>query len=248
MRLSDRTCCSVICVGLLAFAFAPTSPLSAQEASDAELILRQNGVGTETAELIEFLQRLQPDAKRQEEIAKLIKQLSDTEFSVREAAFKKLPTFGDAARRLVTEASKSKDPEVSWRCEKILEQLSSEQTIVLRQSLTTAALQVLTARTDANATPAILQALPILPDEHTQSIAAQALWACADASHAKLLERSLDHKTAGVRAAVIVALEIAQGDASVDRIVPLLEAESALVQLAAARALIDRKPRESVLT
>ena len=209
-------------------------------------LLAQHGIRSDTPELLAFLNRLQPSEKLQAEIAQLIKQLSDTEFNKREEAFKKLPTFGEAARRQLSEATKVDDPEVSWRAGKILKELNSEDESRRRAALTGSVLEVLKARRDPSAAPVILATVPLLNESHTRDVALQALWACVESSHADALRAALEHKSPHVRAAAIVGLEKAAGQQSLATISPLLKSELALVRLAAARALIDWQAHEAI--
>jgi hypothetical protein len=59
-------------------------------------------------------------------IAGLIERLGDEELAVREAATRKLATFGLAAKQQLQAALKSKDPEVAARAERILQRIFPE--------------------------------------------------------------------------------------------------------------------------
>ncbi|NNM30699.1 MAG: HEAT repeat domain-containing protein [Akkermansiaceae bacterium] len=177
-------------------------------------------------------------------MARLVEQLAAPAFADREAASKALSVVGEAARPLLTEAARSDDPEVQARVRKILSQLESGSQ--LRQSLLLAALKILRARGDAGAAPAILATLASPCDNHTGGLATEALWASAAPVHLDLFAGALDHEDQRVRAAAIVALEAAAGADAVARITPLLDDREAVIRLAAARALIDRKPKRAV--
>jgi hypothetical protein len=58
-----------------------------------------------------------------DEIDQLVKQLGDDEWSKREAAQKKLTAFGRAAKDALEKSAHSKDMEVVWRSEAILEKI-----------------------------------------------------------------------------------------------------------------------------
>jgi hypothetical protein len=60
------------------------------------------------------------DPEINKEIAVLIKQLGDEEWSKREEAQKKLVTFGRAAKSALDKAAKDKDMEIVWRAEAVL--------------------------------------------------------------------------------------------------------------------------------
>ena len=159
---------------------------------------------------------------------------------------KMLSSCGEAARDLLTQAMKSNDLDVRSRAGRILRVLDSGEQLQLRQSLTLAALQVLRSRRDPKATPVILSTLELLGEPYARDMAAEALWASAAAAHIDLLTVALDHEDIRVRSAVIVALEVAGGKNSTERIAPLLESKEAMIRLAAARALVDREPQRSV--
>ena len=67
------------------------------------------------------------DPEINQEIADLVKQLGDDEWSKRETAQKKLVTFGRAAKNAVEKASRDKDMEVVWRAEAILRTIDPQK-------------------------------------------------------------------------------------------------------------------------
>jgi len=60
------------------------------------------------------------------EVAKLIKQLGDNDYAVREAATKALSAKGPAVKALVEAAAKSEDPEIKQRAAQVLEAVKPE--------------------------------------------------------------------------------------------------------------------------
>ncbi len=209
-------------------------------------LLQKNGIATDTDSIVAYLRRLQPDAKVWNEVAALVEQLSSTDFSQREAATRRLPTFGPVARHLLTKAAKSDDAEVVWRAEKILGELDSGRPMELRNSLVMAALQVLRSRGEARATPVLFDILATLDDPAMCDVASEAIWASVDQTHAMLPMKRLASENERVGAASIVALEIAAGEEAVPYVSPYLKSESPLLRLAAARALADRQATESI--
>lgn len=223
----------------------PLALATEQPVEELEL-LRQNKIATATPEVICYLQLLLPSPQQQIEIAELIEHLSNPEFARRRAAFKSLTRYGEATRELLTGGAQSADPEVRGRSRALLQLLDSEEQNRLRQSLTRAALRVLKSRRDAQSLPVILGTLEVLTEAPARDGAAEALWASADPSHLEALTTALDHKNLHVRAAAVVALEVAGGAGSAPRIAALLKSRDAIIRLAAARALIDREPRQAV--
>ena len=67
------------------------------------------------------------DPQINQEIAVLVKQLGDDEWSKREDAQKKLVEFGRAAKSAVEKAAKDKDMEVVWRAEAILRTIDPQK-------------------------------------------------------------------------------------------------------------------------
>ena len=67
------------------------------------------------------------DPQINDEIAQLVKQLGDDEWSRREEAQKKLTTFGRAAKNAVEKATKEKDLEVVWRAEAVLRTIDPQK-------------------------------------------------------------------------------------------------------------------------
>lgn len=209
-------------------------------------LLEKNGIATDTDGILDYLDRLQPDARVWDEIAALVGQLSSSEFSEREAATSKLPTFGPPARPLLEKAALSKDAEVVWRAEKILGEVDSGRDMELRRSLVLAALHVLRARGQARATPVLFDTLAALDDAAMCDVASEAIWASIDQTHAMLPFKKLASENVRIGAASIVALEIAAGEEAVQYVSPYLKNESALLRLAAARALADRQPQDAI--
>jgi hypothetical protein len=67
------------------------------------------------------------DPQINDEIAQLVKQLGDDEWSKREEAQKKLTTFGRAAKNAVEKATHEKDLEVVWRAEAVLRTIDPQK-------------------------------------------------------------------------------------------------------------------------
>lgn len=206
-------------------------------------LLTKHGIETDTAGLLQYLQRLQPNAELQQEITRLTKLLGDGGFLEREKAYRKLGTFGSAARDQLLKATKSSDPEVKWRAGKLLEKLDSGTELELRNSLLLATLEQLKRQKSAAAAPVLLKTIGRVQESYLSDAATQALWVSVNSGHAKLLTEAIKDKAISVRAAAVVALEIAAGDAAEGQIAEALKDTSPVVRLAAARALTDRRPR-----
>ena len=228
-----------------AIVLAPLAAVADGVSEELEL-LRQNGVVGDTASVLAYLQRLQPDPGLQVEIAAAVDDLADEAFASRLGAFRKLTGYGEAARDLLGKAALSEDPEVSLQSKRLLQLLDSGEQVKLQRALTLAALEVLRSRGEPEASPTILATLGILDDAYARDVGAAALWASVDATQIDTLEPALDDADLSVRAAALVALEIAVGENAVERLTPLLESDHPRLRLAAARALIDRLPTPAV--
>ncbi|MEQ8785452.1 MAG: hypothetical protein RIC55_04105 [Pirellulaceae bacterium] len=224
---------------------APATAEQVESSLDEELqLLRRNGVAADTESILGFLRRQQPSAAQQREIDALIKQLSSAKFAEREAATRKLAQLGPAARAGLVEMAQSKDLEAAFRSKRILQQLESDQHA--RDAMMLAALQILKQREQSESAPVLLRTLPLLEDVHMRGLASEAIWACTEATHAALLREGLADEDQQVQAAALVALELALGDEAVATIAPYLKDDSAVLRLAAARALADLRPRECI--
>lgn len=221
----------------------------AKRTLDRELqLLNTNGIAADTDSILDFLRRRhRTAAQRQRELDTLIGQLASRRYPVRKAATRKLLTLGPAAEARLVQAAKSKDPETAYRAAMILKRLNSgDRHALVQRSLVLAALQVLKNRAEAKAVPVLLQTIPGLDDPILTDAAFEAVWASTNATHAMLLRKALSNDKRNVAVAAIVALELARGKDAVPTLTPYLRCKSALLRLAAARALVDRKPREAV--
>jgi|GEM_PF-1835250 len=231
--------------------FAPL--VHGEESSDSIALLQSNGVDTQTAGLIAYLNLLQPDEKRQADIVTLITELGSAKWHERETASGRLVLIGEPAKAKLTEALTSQDPEVRWRAKRILESPDFSSESHARRALTRAVLKVLKSRGDGQAVPVLLASIEVLSDEIASGGAYEALWASVDTSHVDLLKRAIAQGSTTQRAAAVVALEISAAatgpeaiEAAIGTIRPLLTDIEPVVRLAAARALLDRDPQAAV--
>ncbi|MCG8587422.1 MAG: hypothetical protein MI757_22170 [Pirellulales bacterium] len=234
----------LVCTGAPAIALAESD--RAAEIKQHVDTLEQHKIGSDSKSLIRYLQNCLPSADLQSEIAKYVKQLDSEKFAQREAASAKLAQFGAAARAKVLEASKSENEETTWRAKRILQQIESGKNLQQREVLAYAAIRLIEDKKLAEATPVLLKLVDHLEQTEARDAAVQAIWKCADKSHADLLEEAMKSSKPVTQAAAIVALEVAQGAAAVEQLKPFLKSESEVNRLAAARALANHKPRAVV--
>jgi hypothetical protein len=214
------------------------------QVQEATEFLKQQSLATDDQSLVDFLRRQLPDADRQGAITKLIKQLNSDRFVEREAATAKLAKYGRDAKGPLTEAAKSEQREVANRAQQILQKIDSKSNVTQRQATLLAVIQVLGARKVPEAAPALLAIIGNVEDAISRDAAHEALWMSVDKSHAKLLRSALKDDSVTKQAAAIVGLEVAVGADAAGSIEAFLKSDVERLRLAAARALINHKPRE----
>ena len=208
-------------------------------------LLQENGIETNAAGLIKFLQSLTPDPARLAKIPQLITELGDDKFEVRERAVKQLQALGELARPALTAALKSKDLETVFRAKHVLGQLDSGQATDKMRAILAAALVLIDEHPTPQAAEALLGVLPVCNDAGLANAACMALWKSVDATNTDILRRALKQEHKLTIAAALVAMELASGPESITMIEPYLTHDDPQLRLAAARALVDRQPQSA---
>eukprot|EP00913_Durusdinium_trenchii_P005655 g5273.t1 len=209
--------------------------------------LKNHGIATTTDGILEFLRRLQASSSQQKrELNKLIGQLSSARFAERTEATRKLLALGRVARARLMKAARSKDKEVAYRSGMILKRLDAGDQGALQRSLILAAFRILKVRKQGKAVPVLLRCIPGLEEAWLADAAFEAVWASTNTNHAALLQKALSHENQNLKAVAIVGVELALGEKAVTTVSPYLQSKSSLLRLAAARSLIDRKPRPAI--
>lgn len=211
-----------------------------------ENVLAKQGIGTEVDELLLFLEQLRPADKQLRRFADLIQQLGDDDFRKREQATSELARAGPSVRAQLVEASKGHNVEIRWRAKRLLADIETRQQQQLRDELVTAVLRLLELHASERAVGPLLAAIPSLDESHHGDAACEAIWASTGASHEDRMRQALTHEHANVRAAAVVGLELAVGDAAVAQLRPYLNSDAECLRLAAARSLLNHLPRESI--
>ncbi len=214
---------------------------TAAEESSAAATLRRYEVEPTAAGVIGVLRQWQPNAENRARVARLVRELGDDNWAVREAASRHLAEMGALAEAALREAADSRDAEVVIRARKLL----AERQQGRAEELLSASLEWLRESPTPQATPLLLELLPLLPDTF-QSSAREALWSCAGPDDAPRLRQAIGDARPAVRAAAIPALERAAGAGAVRDLEPLLGDTNEGIRLAAARALLDRRPRPAI--
>ncbi len=226
----------------LAIWFALADRGSAADSYSAAATLRQYEVEPTVDGVMGVLRQWRPSAENQAQIARLVRELGDDNWTVREAASRHLANMGTLAEAALRDAAEgSRDAEVVLRARKLLAKGRQDRA----EELLRAALAWLRESPTPQATPLLLDLLPLLPDA-SQSAAREALWECAGPENVLRLREAIGDARPEVRNAAIPALERAAGAAAVPDLEPLLRDKSEATRLAAARALLDRRPRPSI--
>jgi hypothetical protein len=126
-----------------------------------EQAVRESGIPTDGPGLLAFFRNRTIDAGDAERLAKLVKQLGDDSFVVREMASRQLVGIGARARKVLAEALKDPDVEVSRRaqeCLRLIEQ-GAGATVVA------SAVRVLARRKPAGTLEVLLDYLPSVDEE-----------------------------------------------------------------------------------
>jgi len=215
--------------------------LAAETYSPAATLRRYN-VEPTAAGVVGVLRRWQPDAGNGAQIAQLVGQLGNDNWAVREAASRQLAGMGSLAEVALREAMEhSRDAEVVMRARGLLAECRQG----CAEELLSAALEWLRQSPTSQATPLLLDFVPVLPDAF-QPATREALWVCAGPDDVSRLRQAMAHARPAVRCALIPALEGAAGASAVAELEPLLRDKDEAIRLAAARALLDRLPRPSI--
>ncbi len=227
----------------------PTSskpPKDISEAGRTRSLLRKNGIAPNSSSVIEYLKRQRPDESIQHDIAKLIVQLGDARFDHRDAASKKLATYGIAAQPQLHVASQSGNPQVMWNARKLLRQIASRTESSLHTSLLIAAIKFLKENPTTEAVSVLLALEESKSTTACDDLVKEAIWAATNQSHAPLLMKALDHENNRVRSTAIVAVEIALGANALPTIKKYLSDGNPRIRLSAARAFVDHDPQLTI--
>ncbi len=211
-------------------------------------ILLAGGIAATPAGVADYLRGWIADEPRKLAIRRLIAELGSGDFQRREQADKKIRQAGPAVILPLREATLGEDLEVKLHAEWLLTDLDSAAEQHRRESLGLAALHWLAANKPADAALLILDIYSDLMSPELLESAAEALWACASPAANDRLRQAIAHGALPLKAAALPALEIAAGDAAEDLLLVCLRDPNSLIQLAAARALLDRRPEAALHT
>src|SRR5260370_40691365 len=132
---------------------------AAELAKYDESVLRDGGVGTNGADVLTFFRKRTLTPEDLVSIPKLIRQLGDNDFDMREAATRKLSDFGPPVVPLLRPATNDEDAEVSRRSKEIVAAISARGT-----ALPMAAARHLARAKPDGAVPVLVQYVPFADD------------------------------------------------------------------------------------
>jgi hypothetical protein len=223
----------------------PVIALGTPDPMERELaVLRDVGIPADETSLVDFFHKrtLQDDDKQK--IEKLIGQLGDDSFEVRERATGALIAIGPAAEAQLKQAAQSSDPEVKERAALCLAKLTKASS----PSVIKAAAVVLAARDPDAAADALFQFLPFAGEESTADAIRSALATTAvnDGKARKLLLDGLQDKLPARRQGAALALYRSGVPEVRPAILKLLDDPEAPVRWRIAMSLAESKERAAV--
>jgi len=224
------------------------SGAASENKDDVELLAKQEIQATAEG-VSTFLRRLKPNNNLQQRARKLIEQLGDPVFSVRESAVKELIELLDVPLKLLREAATSSDPEVAYRARLVLDDPRTAKKLLSAQyerGVVAAVLRSIRDKPIRKTTSLILEVTPFLDDTGLSDVAADAVAAVAEPDDIPLLRRSIDHKNTAVQVAAIRGLGKAAGRSANSELQVLCRHDDSRVVLAAAHALAAQADRAAL--
>jgi outer membrane protein assembly factor BamB len=221
-------------------------PLPAAEPSPTaadEQLLKNSKIGTDGAALLEFFRQRTEQTALKDRIAKLIRQLGDDSYDVREKASSDLAQIGEPARKQLEKALTDKDPEIARRAEECLQREPG-----VGAGLAMAAARLLAQRKPDGAVKVLLDYLPSAEDESVAEEVRSALAALAlkDGKIDPLIFEALVDKNAAKRAAAGVVLARSGGEEHRAAVRKMLEDADPNVRLHVGLTLVSQKEKDAI--
>jgi outer membrane protein assembly factor BamB len=231
-----------LCVVALALVAGAARPADKDPGADDERTLKQAGVATDDAGLLQFFRKQSPN---EDEIRALIKKLDDDDFDVRVQAAKDLVLLGSVAEPFLREAVKTGSAEVKRSAEECLQKIGGAGPSAAVMS---AAARLLARRKPAGSAEVLLAYAPRMTGEAGADdvLAALAAVAVRDGKPEPVLVKALEDKSPGRRAAAAVALARGGARDALPAVRKLLQDADTSVRLRTALALVALKESEAV--
>jgi HEAT repeat protein len=150
------TCLFVVCV--LGWPGGRITPAATPGSSGGdEQRLKDAGLATDDAALLDFFRRQTLTRAARDKLARLVQQLGDKSFKIRDKASAELPPLGLIAVPVLRRAAMSADPEVACRADACLRQIEEKD---LRVGVPASAARLVAARKPEGATDVLLAFVP----------------------------------------------------------------------------------------
>ncbi len=216
-------------------------PLAGRAADEDEAALRDAGVGTEPGALLAFFRSQTTTDADETLIKKLLRDLGDDHFRVRERASGQLVSMGTRALPHLRGAVDDSDLEVSRRAQRCIEQVQRGAS----EALIISAARLVAAKKPAGAERVLLDYLGSADKEPLIEATLDALvkFALVDGKPSPVFVNALAEKNPKVRAAAAVALVRA---GSADAVKKLLQDPTPSVRLRVGLALVDAKEKDAL--
>jgi HEAT repeat protein len=152
---------------------AANDPLSARMSSGVvpateEALLEKAGIKTDTASLVTYLNGRSGNRKNVVDVDRLVRELGDPQFQVREEATERLIAIGSPALEQLRAALKDVDQEVVLRAKRCLAAIDEGS----QPLLLAAAARILAKRGTPEGADALIRYLPLVADDETE----EAIW------------------------------------------------------------------------
>jgi hypothetical protein len=235
---------------LLSLALAPgdlrpphAAAADAARAAD-EAFLREAGLKTDGAALLEFFRKRTPTEADQARLAAAVRRLGDNAYPVREKASNDLIGAGRSALPFLRPALNDRDLEIARRARRAIDAIESGTTT----ALALAATRLLAERRPAGASKALLDYLPFADNDSIEDeifFALTALGARADKPDPAVIATLKDARALKRSAAALVLGRAPQAEYRA-LVLPLLHDPDPRVRFRAAQGLVAGKEKEAV--
>jgi len=217
--------------------------VGAARGGEDEQLLKQAGVATDDAGLLQFFRKQSPN---EAELRALIGKLGDDSFDVREKASADLSHLGSTAEPFLREALKSRDAEVVRRARDCLTNIRSGPSAAVMA----AAVRLLSRRNPAGSAEVLLAYAARISGDANEEEARAAVTAVAvrDGKPEPVLLAALEDKSSSRRTIAAVALARAGARDALPALRKRLHDADLNVRLETALALIAMKDKEAVPT
>jgi outer membrane protein assembly factor BamB len=219
---------------------SPTAAAAPSDTDPYSAILAEQAIQPELTGIVGYLKGLGPSPENRKLIDSLILQLGHADFAKRELAVRQLVALPVVPVDDLRDAAGSEDGEIRLRAQQVLAARSAGNA---SSAVAIACFRTIAKKRLIGAAPALLEVLPLYPEEFVLAAGREALKVTSRPQDATLLRHTARTGPLEARVAATLALAIAAGDDARGDLAGLLSDPEARVRLAAARALADRGDR-----